>query len=45
MDNSKFISLSSFSFLEKKDTIKRTVKWYELMMKEISDFIKNKVKN
>jgi hypothetical protein len=45
MDNSKFISLSKFSFLELKDTIKRTVKWYELMMQENSNLIKNKEKN
>ena len=45
MDNSKFITLSRFSFLDLKESIQRTVKWYELMMQENSNLIKNKEKN
>ena len=45
MDNSKFVGLSKFSFLKLKDTIKKTVKWYELMMKKNSNLIKDKDKN
>ena len=45
MDNSKFIDLSKFSFSKLETTIKRTVVWYEHMMKNNSNLIKNKEKN